>query len=469
MNGEPLPLQPHENSLSLAIAPNGRSFLLGTHWRLIRFDDQGRELWNIRRPTSVSAVNITIDGRIAVTAEDDGAIHWYRMEDGQELLSFFARKDSGRWVAWTPSGYYMASVDGDSLVGWHVNQGADHTADFFSVARFRNHYYRPDVIERLFQTLDEGEAVQRADAAAGRHEATRDIAQILPPVVTIISPADGVVTMDTRVKLEFELRSPSGEPVTNVQIRVDGRPVGGIEGVLDVGRDGSTYSLSALVPPRDAVIEVIAENRFGVASDPANVRVVWDGPAAERKPKLYVLAVGISSYSDPRLALDLASKDARDFVDTLLTQRGRAYDEVEVSLLTDGAADLQRLEQALDWIVTAPGRDDVAMVFLAGHGVDDAAGRYFFMPFDADPRELDSTSLSYERLKGALSRIAGRVYFFVDTCKSGAIWGRPGEPSTDVNRLVNDLKSPEHGVVVFASLYTQPAMWAPIAAPVRAT
>ncbi|MCZ6862324.1 MAG: caspase family protein [Alphaproteobacteria bacterium] len=77
------------------------------------------------------------------------------------------------------------------------------------------------------------------------------------------------------------------------------------------------------------------------------------------------------------------------------------------------------------------------------------------MPFNADPRELESTSLSYERLKGALSRIAGRVYFFVDTCKSGAIWGRPGEPSTDVNRLVNDLKSPEHGVVVFASSTNQ--------------
>ncbi len=451
LNGERLPLLPHENSLSLAIAPDGKSFLLGTHWRLIRFDDQGRELWSIRRPTSVSAVNIAEDGRIVVTAEDDGAIHWYRMEDGQELLTFFARKDSGRWVAWTPSGYYMSSVDGDSLIGWHVNRGTDETADFFSVARFRDHYYRPDVLERLFQTLDEGKAIRRADAAAGRREGARDVAQILPPVATIVSPTDGVVTTDTKVELVLEVRSPSGEPVTSVEVRVDGRPVGGIYGDYDVGRGGSTINFTALVPKRDAVIEVIAQNRFEIASEPAAVRILWGGKPMEFRPTLYVLAVGVSQYRDPDLALGFAAKDARDFVAIMMAQKGHAYKDVEVRLLTDEEANLMRLRRDLEWIANAPGKDDVAMIFLAGHGVDDVAGHYFFVPYDGNPEAFTATSLPYADLKRALSRIRGRTVFFVDTCKSGGVWGRPGEPSMDVTRVVNDLKSPENGVVVFAS------------------
>lgn len=54
-------------------------------------------------------MNVTPDGRLVVAAYDDGTIRWHRMSDGQELLAAFVHKDDRRWVAWTPSGYYMAS------------------------------------------------------------------------------------------------------------------------------------------------------------------------------------------------------------------------------------------------------------------------------------------------------------------------------------------------------------------------
>jgi uncharacterized caspase-like protein len=87
----------------------------------------------------------------------------------------------------------------------------------------------------------------------------------------------------------------------------------------------------------------------------------------------------------------------------------------------------------------------------ADHGVDDSDGRYFYLPHDGDPERLAETALSYSEIKHALTSLPARSLLFIDTCRAGGVWGRPGEPSTDVVRVVNDLSSPENGVIVFAS------------------
>ena len=54
------------------------------------------------------------------------------MSDGEPLLTLFAHPDGRRWVIWTPSGYYDSTPAGEDLIGWHVNNGPDRAADFFS-------------------------------------------------------------------------------------------------------------------------------------------------------------------------------------------------------------------------------------------------------------------------------------------------------------------------------------------------
>ena len=57
-------------------------------------------------------------------------------------------------MAWTPEGYYVASPGAEDLIGWHVNNGKDRAADFFSASRFRDAFYRPDIVTRVLETLD---------------------------------------------------------------------------------------------------------------------------------------------------------------------------------------------------------------------------------------------------------------------------------------------------------------------------
>ncbi len=120
------------------------------------------------------------------------------------------------------------------------------------------------------------------------------------------------------------------------------------------------------------------------------------------KPKLYVLAVGVGDYADDRLDLAFAAKDARDFAATIRAQAGGLYREVEVKLLIDGNATRDEVVDGFDWLERETTARDVAMLFLAGHGVDDRNGYYYFLPHNADRERLKRTGVDYSDIQNTL-------------------------------------------------------------------
>lgn len=124
LNGQPLELeQPDEMSRSLAVIPSEEAFLIGSDWNIYKFDSKGAQVWRKRSPGEVWALNVARNGKVGVGAFADGTIRWFRMDDGEPLLNFFAEPGSNRWICWTPSGYYAASEGGEALAGWHMNRG----------------------------------------------------------------------------------------------------------------------------------------------------------------------------------------------------------------------------------------------------------------------------------------------------------------------------------------------------------
>ena len=138
-----------------------RDAFLGTTKALYRVDGEGRIVWRLATSADVNAVVASDDDRLLVTAMSDGLIQWRRASDGAELLTFLARPD-GRWIVWTPEGYFDASAGADTLAGWVLSRGNDNAAELFSLGRFRDRYQRPDVIDRVLETLDTQAAISQA-------------------------------------------------------------------------------------------------------------------------------------------------------------------------------------------------------------------------------------------------------------------------------------------------------------------
>jgi WD40 repeat protein len=453
LNGKLLSLHRGEYSYCLAISPDKNTFLIGTHGFIRLYDWVGYKKWEVLTPGSVYSVNVSGNGRVAAAALGDGTVRWYRMKEGKELLALFPHRDKKRWVLWTPSGYYDASPGAEELIGWHVNDGREDAADFFPVSRFRANYYRPDVIAKTLETLDEGEAIKLANKESGKKVEEVSVAKIFPPVVSILSPKDGSKVSATEIEVEFSIRSPSAEPVTRVRVLVDGRPIGRGLVIKEVQKDQGIQATRVPIPEKDSEITIIAENRHA-ASEPATVTLKWTGKIKEEeftiKPKLYVLAIGVSKYEDKNLTLQFASKDASDFAESLLRQKGGLYRDVVVKVLTDGKATKDEIIDGFDWISKETTSKDIAIVFLAGHGVNEKGGVYYFLPVNANIERLRRTAVPFTEMKNTVTSLAGKTILFIDTCHAGNVMGARGAPA-DIMGIVNELASAENGAVVFAS------------------
>jgi WD40 repeat protein len=167
LDGKPIQLEPYERSRSLAIHPDAGRFVLGTEWILRALDAKGEPLWQRSAPGVVWAVNITGDGRMVVAAYGDGSIRWHRTDDGRELLALFVLADKQNWVAWTPEGFYGATLGAFGVLQWHVNRGFDAAADTVPVSEIPR-LRRPDALALVLQEQETARALGIADLKAAR-------------------------------------------------------------------------------------------------------------------------------------------------------------------------------------------------------------------------------------------------------------------------------------------------------------
>jgi WD40 repeat protein len=458
LEGKPIPVA--GMSRCLAVAPDLRSFLIGSAGGVDCIDAQGNRIWNNQGGGRAWALNISGDGSLGVAAYHDGTIRWHQMSDGKELLAFFPHRDKKRWVLWTPSGYYDASPGGEDLIGWLINRGKDQVPDFFPGSRLKATYFRPSILSKVLETRDEGTAIAAANLEQLRRAQPATGPQ-LPPIVRILSPTFESKVNTNSVAVRVAVRHPKGQPIDSVWACVDGRRVE-IRGLRPQQEQGEnqTYTLDVPIPSLDCIVSIFA--RCGeTISEPASVHLAWENArqtAAVQaqgfviKPKLYLLAVGVALYKDPSLKLDYPTKDAKDLAAAFKAQEGPFYREVEVRLITDGEATKESVLDGLEWLERQVTAKDLAVVFLAGHGINDNSGQYYFLPANADPKRVKGSMVANSDVQSTLAKLPGKVIMFLDTCHSGNIlWNVKQRGASDVNGFINELASAENGVVVFSA------------------
>jgi peptidoglycan hydrolase-like protein with peptidoglycan-binding domain len=324
LDGTPLVLEPYEFSRVLAIAPDRQRFLLGTQWYLRLFDRRGKQVWELPTPSPTWAVNISGDGRLAVAAFSDGTLRWYRLHDGAELLALFLHTDGTRWVLWTPEGFFSASPGGEALIGYHLNQGPEAAGELVTVEQLYRLYSRPELVARR---LEEGIDTELQAALARIGDVRQVLAAGLPPTLELLSPPESQQrTREFNIEVKI---APTTGGVGRVVYRVNGVVVGDLT-ARPVDISVPFHRRPFTLPPGRNVISVTAFNAQNtVESTP--VETVVHVQADERRPTLYVLALGVSDYRDRALQLRYAADDAKALIDTLWRQGQRLFTTVEVT------------------------------------------------------------------------------------------------------------------------------------------
>ena len=439
INGRALLLESYEVSRSLAIAPSRDSFVLGSDWDIYRFDRHGWPLWKIPIPDGAWHVNITPDQRFVVAALGDGTVRWYTFNTGREVLALFVDSDLRRWVAWDPDGFFDFGSGGDSLIEYPISRGADRARDFIKVDQLRQVFYRPDLIGQIL-TPDGREAVRAARNRVG------DISKVLsaglpPEIESIVSSQTGMDEYELELRVKG-MGSDRGDMVCRIDGRlsdcgvfIKGRDYD-IAGTGGTGADTNLRSVrvgSGRVSTGDHEYQFAFKNAAGTVEGPTKTiqlkgRSVGLGLNLNN---LYVVAAGISHYSNPALneGVMFAAADADLLADRFRQQQGKGlYQKVTAVSLPNSNATVKSIQHAVAQAAAKIEFGNTFVLYLAGHGIA-VNGEYYFIPWAEKymtEKDLLSNGLSREAIQNLLKQVStktNRIVLILDTCGSGAVLG----------------------------------------------
>ncbi len=142
----------------------------------------------------------------------------------------------------------------------------------------------------------------------------------------------------------------------------------------------------------------------------------------------WAVVIGISDYRADGLNLRYADRDAEAMRDFLIAKGGFRPDRVR--FLSNQRATYQEIRTALFSFLAATQPDDMVLIFLAGHGVQDAVNpdNFFFLAHDSEIGNLGGTAIPMWDLGNVMDYTirAQRILVFADTCHSGAALDRGG-------------------------------------------
>ncbi|RKZ74167.1 MAG: hypothetical protein DRR19_30345, partial [Candidatus Parabeggiatoa sp. nov. 1] len=393
---------------------------------------------------------------------DDQTVRLWDVETRENLLTLF-HGSNGEWVAWTPSGHYAASPNGDKMVGWQINRGVDKAADYVKAAQLRDSLYRPDVIDATLRLRSVKQAIAQTKKA---HFNLARLQQESPPRFQITSPRGNSKVTKGVVPVVLKIATNT-QAIQSFSVYVNGRKVTP-QGVRNIPRLIKSHQRTLEVPLETGKnrIKIRAKNRLGTTS--AAVTVHYDGTSQIREGTLHLVSIGVSAYpnlpSDKQLGF--AAKDAQALHNTLATQAKKRYRKVNPVLLSDNQGNSptkDNIKAALANLKAKPA--DTTIVFLAGHGVN-LGKDYYFVPRDArysGGKIVADSLVPWQVLQNAIANAQGRRILLIDTCHAGNAFNPRllqdaanknvvVLSATDADSISRERKELGHGVFTYALL-----------------
>ncbi|MBI4700815.1 MAG: caspase family protein [Deltaproteobacteria bacterium] len=380
----------------------------------------------VATPDSVArAVAADGAGRTFAFGGESGALTVVSAAAGRPI-AVLAATGEGDYVTATPEGEFASSLDGARSVAWTF----DDPLEGFSFEQFAARFDRPELV-----------AQRLAGVALPAGRLAR------PPTIELAAGSAPATTSARTISVRARVASP--QRVERVRVFVDGRPAG----EQLVCQSAAQVALQVPLHAGRNRVTAIAYDAEGLASHGRSADIDCRAPRAER-PDLWVVALGVSRYPGlaPELQLDFADDDARAVATAMAAQAGsgRPFAGLHATTLVDEQVTPESVVASLA-ALAAMRPDDLALVFLAGHGVRLGDGKMVYLTSTAAPGREGARQggVGWDRIEQALGRVRGRVLLLLDACHSGHL-------STDIvapnEELARALAAGERtGVLVLAA------------------
>ena len=437
-----------------SFSPDGETIVSsGAYGVITAYDREGKTLGAFAgHEGNVFSIAPSPDGRYLVSASGDETVRLWNLKTRELLVSLFQGKN-GEWAIWTPQGFYASSSAGAELIGWQINHGPEHEAEYVTAAQLRKSLNRPDVVVKAIQLASAEEAVKQSP---GTNFKLGDLLKKPVPRFRIVSPAANASLTGSGAQLELALEETS-DPVNLIRLYVNGMQVEARQPEDGPGFNPGPLIFSVPLAKGGNLIRAVAVNETGETSAEVAVDNQSEG-ALDKRGTLRILAIGVDKYpglgtacreldgKTPRSCdLSAAVSDATAFANAMAARLGPLHQHTVSTVLVNGGESGEptagRIVDALDELRGAEPNDTI-LLFVSGHGFHEDQD-YYFVPTDAEftrGRLRKSTAVPWDRFQSVLEGTNGRRFLFLDTCRSGNRYSQ---------RLTNDAY--EQNIVIYAA------------------
>lgn len=326
---------------------------------------------------------LTEDFRHFVQMNTDGGFHVHRVADGAMVLS--GRIVDDEIAVWTEEYRFDATAEAAALIDLRF-PGLDGQ---FSLDRFDAVLHAPGLVSEVL---------------AG---------QRLPPVPVPVPPdLKGTITLEAG-RIIAEAHLDPARQARELRLYQDGILTQTTE--VQAGAREISLSAARLAGTRHA--SLLAVNAVGLASLPVTVDLGTEIPGGTRR----ALAVAVDTYSHAGLTdLNYAKADADRFMQLMSNLPPSVPGFAPAQFIGGRRAAPGDVLTEIDKMLEGLGAADHAVLFFAGHGLQDGKGDFYFAMAGTDPADLPGTALAWSDVAARLAGSAARITVLIDACHSGS-------------------------------------------------
>ena len=287
------------------------------------------------------------------------------------------------------------------------------------------------------------------------------------PELSLSVPGDSSVVLGRTDfnAFQIQIRSPSQINYGSIRSRINTESAGIVMETKSVGDaivcnfDLSRHAGFRFHPGRNSVeIEAVdVRNRVLYASFLLEASAPLRPESTRRPPvalvdirgsEKYAVIVGVARYKDPAVpSLRFADRDAEAVRDFLLSPEGGHFDPEKMMYLVNEDASLKNLRTALYTFLTQARKQDIVVIYFAGHGSPDPNDRrnLYLLPYDTEVFNMGGSAFPMWEMQDVFARVikAERIVTFTDACHSAGISGESFRSSSESRPgagLARDLK-----------------------------
>lgn len=349
------------------------------------------------------------------SASVDGAVK-YSDYKTCELIATYQATGGTEFMIYTPDNYYMASKKALNGIGFRIGN------KLVPFDQFYMHLDRPDIVAqrigkstgqliKLYHYLYK-KRLKKLNLEEGDLKLDFNL-----PQLSIETKFD-IVTTNASQKL-WVLAADPDYNLKRINVYVNNVPIYGENGFEIEGNIKSIRKeLEIPLITGKNKIQISCMNSNGVESLYERFEIIRNSDP--QKHDLYIVAIGVSDYKDDRFKLKYPTKDARDILNKF-NESKEMYKNIHSKLLINSDVTKENMI-ALDSFFSSCTYEDLAVVFIAGHGVLNVNYDYFFGTYDMDFDNPDLRGLPYDEISTLLNKIkAYRKLLVMDTCHSGEL------------------------------------------------